>query len=256
MKEQLLYYRTKCVGCGACTQVCHLHTIGEDGKMILDRSGCTSCGKCADVCFSGALEICGKEYSVEDVLKEVLQDRDYYSRSGGGVTLSGGEVLLQSDFALELLKALRNEGIPTAIESNLNVNHSVIEPLLGYIDLIMCDMKIWNNEKHRKWTASDNYRIIDNIRKLSRTGVPMIIRTPVIPGVNDDPKDIKEISSFVGTLDNVLYYELLNFNPLGGSKYLALDMEDSFRGQRPLKDEQMEAFRSTALENTGTVRIG
>ena len=256
MTSQLMYYRTKCVGCGACTQICPLHTIGEDGKLVLERDGCTHCGKCADVCFSGALEMCGKEYDVSDILSEVLQDTDYYIRSGGGVTLSGGEVLLQSPFALELLKALKQNGIPTAIETNLNVSYDTILPLLPYIDLIMCDLKIWDADRHRKWTGSDNRRIIDNIKALSATGVPMIVRTPVIPGVNDSSDDIGDISRFIGTLDNILYYELLNFNPLGGSKYIALDMHDSFKGQKPLSEERMNSLYETALKNMSRVRIG
>ena len=256
MTSQLMYYRTKCVGCGACTQICPLHTIGEDGKLVLERNGCTHCGKCADVCFSGALEMCGKEYDISDILSEVLQDTDYYIRSGGGVTLSGGEVLLQGSFALELLKALKQNGISTAIETNLNVSYDTILPLLPYIDLIMCDLKIWDADRHRKWTGSDNRRIIDNIKALSATGVPMIVRTPVIPGVNDSSDEIGDISRFIGTLDNILYYELLNFNPLGGSKYIALDMPDSFKGQKPLSEERMNSFYETALKNMSRVRIG
>ena len=256
MTSQLMYYRTKCVGCGACTQICPLHTIGEDGKLVLERDGCTHCGKCADVCFSGALEMCGKEYDVSDILSEVLQDTDYYIRSGGGVTLSGGEVLLQGSFALELLKALKQNGISTAIETNLNISYDTILPLLPYIDLIMCDLKIWDADRHRKWTGSDNRRIIDNIKALSATGVPMIVRTPVIPGVNDSSDDIGDISRFIGTLDNILYYELLNFNPLGGSKYIALDMNDSFKGQKPLREERMNSLYETALKNMSRVRIG
>ena len=256
MTSQLMYYRTKCVGCGACTQICPLHTIGEDGKLVLERDGCTHCGKCADVCFSGALEMCGKEYDVSDILSEVLQDTDYYIRSGGGVTLSGGEVLLQGPFALELLKALKQNGISTAIETNLNVNYDTILPLLPHIDLIMCDLKIWDADRHRKWTGSDNRRIIDNIKALSATGVPMIVRTPVIPGVNDSSDEIGDISRFIGTLDNILYYELLNFNPLGGSKYIALDMPDSFKGQKPLSEERMNSLYETALKNMSRVRIG
>ena len=256
LNKQVLYYQTKCVGCGACTQVCSLHTIGEDGKMIFSRNGCTNCGKCTDVCFTGALELCGYESDAQSVLSEVLQDKDYYDQSHGGVTLSGGEVLLQPEFALELLKALKENGISTAIESNLNVDFSVLKSLLPYLDLVMCDLKIWDSTKHTEWTGSGNEQIKENIQKLSMTGIPVIVRTPVIPGVNDTEEEITPIADFVGKLPNLLYYELLNFNPLGGSKYEALDTDNYFKDTKPLADDKMTLLQTVAQKYCTSVRIG
>lgn len=256
MPAQLMYYKTKCVGCGACTLVCPRHTLGEDGKMVLDRAGCTDCGRCADVCFTGALEMCGHPATVDDVLKEVLQDKDYYDQSRGGVTLSGGEVLLQPEFARELLIALKENGVSTAIESNLNVDFSVLESLLPYLDLIMCDLKIWDDGKHKEWTGAGNGQILANIRRLGETNVPLIVRTPVIPGVNDTAEDIAPIAAFVATMPNLLYYELLNFNPLGGSKYDALDENNRFKSAKPLPDEALAALGAAAEQHCASVHIG
>ena len=175
---EVLYYESKCVGCGACAAVCPSHTVAG-GKMVYDRSKCDDGGRCAQVCFSGALEVCGFEADVDRVLFEVMQDEAYYARSGGGVTLSGGEVLLQPAFALDLLRALRARGVHTAIESNLNVPFSVLEPLLPELDLVMCDLKTWDDGLHRKYTGVSNARIKENIARLKETGVPVIVRTPV-----------------------------------------------------------------------------
>ena len=254
-KPQVLYYQTKCVGCGACAAACACHT-GANGKMVFDRTNCTDCGKCAEVCFTGALEKCGKEYSVNDVLFEVLQDQDYYEQSGGGVTLSGGEVLLQSDFAAELLAACKEKGLSTAIESNLSTDFSEIEKLLPHLDLVMCDLKLYENELHEKWTGIGNARIKENMEKLAAAGVPMIVRTAVIPNVNDSEEEIEKIAEFVGKLPSLKYYELLNFNPLGGSKYLALDAQNLFKDCKPFPDARMAELKAAAEKHCKTVRVG
>ncbi len=255
IKSQVMYYPMKCVGCGACTLACSRHTLSE-GKMVYDRSGCTDCGNCTKVCFSGALEFCGREYSAEEVLKEVLQDKDYYIESKGGVTLSGGEVLLQSDFALELLKALKEQGISTAIESNMSTEYDRIEKLLPYLDLVMCDLKLSDDEKHKEWTLVGNERIKENIRKVSEAGIPIILRTPVIPGVNDNEEEIEAIAAFAGGLPSLLYYELLNFNPLGGSKYDALSIDNRFHHAKPLSEERIHAIEEAALKHCKNVKVG
>lgn len=254
LEPQIFYYEMKCVGCGACAMVCPHHRI-VNNKMVYDRALCADCGKCAEVCFSGALEKCGKEYSVQEILDEVLQDRDYYETSGGGVTLSGGEVLLQAPFALEVLKALKDNGISTAIESNLAVDYSVIEPLLPYLDLIMCDLKIWDDEAHKKWTGVSNQKVKENIEKLGQTGIPVIVRTPLIPNVCADTDSIEKIAAFVSKLPNLKTYELLNFNPLGGSKYKALDENNPFADCKPYPDDELIKFRAAAEKYCSKVSV-
>ena len=255
VEPEVLYYRSKCVGCGACAQVCPSHTV-EGGKMVYDRAACADHGACAQVCFSGALEVCGREYTVQEVLREVMQDVDYYAQSGGGVTLSGGEVLLQPQFAGELLAALHREGVHTAIETNLSVDFSVLEALLPDLDLILCDLKLWDEDAHRRWTGAGNARIRENLTRLPDTGKPFIVRTPVIPGVNDNEAEIAAIAGFVGRLPGLAYYELLNFNPLGGSKYQALDAHNAFADARPLPEARMQALQAAAQAVCPSVRIG
>lgn len=155
VKPQLMVYPKNCIGCGACVKACKAgaRTI-ENGILHYDRSVCTGCGACAQSCFTGALVMSGKEMAVEEVMSEVLQDRNYYRNSGGGVTLSGGEVAAQPEFAVELLKALKNENISTAIETNLYAPWSVYESLMPFVDLVMFDIKVFDSSAHKKWTGS------------------------------------------------------------------------------------------------------
>ncbi len=254
LEPQVLYYQLKCVGCGACAAVCPAHKV-VNGKMVYDRSLCADNGKCAEVCFSGALETCGKEYAVQEIIDEVIQDKDYYETSGGGVTLSGGEVLLQAPFAKDVLHALKESGISTAIESNLAVDFSVLEPLLPDLDLVMCDLKIWDEESHKKWTGVSNKKVIENIEKLGETGIPLIVRTPLIPGATATEENISAIAQFVSQLPNMKTYELLNFNPLGGSKYQALAEDNPFASAKPFADAQLAVFRAAAEKFCGKVSV-
>ena len=193
---------------------------------------------------------------VDEVMAEVIQDADYYRNSGGGVTLSGGEIAMQHEFAGELLAVLKAKGISTAVETNMLADWSRYEKLIPCLDLAMVDIKLFSEEEHRKWTGVGNQGILENIRKMSDTGIPIIVRTPVIPGVNDDEGEIGRIADFIASLRHVEYYELLQFNPLGESKYGALSLENEFAGVRPLDTGHMEPLAKAAERSRVPVRIG
>ncbi len=246
-KPELLYYEEQCLGCGHCVPVCPTGAQRiVDGRHLFERDRCIACGRCAAVCYPGAAVLAGREVPATAVLHEILLDRTYYIRSGGGVTLSGGEVLVQKDFAREILGLCREQGILTAIETNLCAAWEDLQTMLPLTDLLLLDMKHWDAAEHRRWIGADNRLILANVRRLAQVRVPLIIRTPVIPGVNDSEAVIGDIAECIAGLPNLLYYELLRFNPLGEGKYRALGRENPFRGAAWLPDETMERLAQTA----------
>jgi pyruvate formate lyase activating enzyme len=194
---------------------------------------------------------------LSQVLDQLEQDKDYYLTSGGGVTLSGGELMMQAGFAAEILRACRERGIAAAIETNLAYDYALLEGLLPCLDLVMADIKVLDEGRHRAFTGIGNGEIRENAARLAKTGLPYIIRSPVIPGFNDNRADIKAIAAFVrGLGGHLLYYELLGFNPLGDSKYRALGRENPYGGARLVDDELMEALVAAAAETGIPVRRG
>lgn len=210
---------TECIGCGGCLDVCPsgANFLTESGHDV-DRTLCVGCFACAKVCPSGARKVIGKHRSLESCMEEILEDSAFYGRSGGGVTLSGGEVLMQSDFAVELLKQCKAEGIHTAIESNLCFPWAQVEKLTPWLDLCMADIKHMDPVSHKEATGLDNHRVLENLQKLDKLGIPTIIRTPIIPGFNDSESNIRATAEFLKNLQNLQYYELLSYNPMGNDK--------------------------------------
>lgn len=247
----LMFYENKCIGCGKCFEVCPegAHRI-VDGNHVVDRTLCTSCGTCTESCFAGALVMSSRKYTVEEVMNEIRQDKLYYDLSEGGVTFSGGEATLHMAFVEALADACHEEGIKVAIETNMAIPFYHIESMLKKMDLIMCDLKHVNTSVHKRFTGLENQMIFNNVGRASLLGIPMIVRTPLIPGATDSIENLHAIAEFVSKLKNILYYELLNFNPLGSSKRIAIDAEDSFEACRPFSDKQLEEIKAK-LEDTG-----
>ena len=249
--SELMFYETKCIGCGKCFEVCPSGAQQiVDGKRIIDRNKCVNCGKCASVCYAEALVMCGEKMSVEDVMYQVRQDKAYYDSSNGGVTLSGGEVLCQKDFASELTNACHKEGIKVAVETNLCFAFDYAKELLSKVDLIMCDLKIFDDEEHKKYTGVSNKNIIDNIIKLDELNIPVVVRTPLIPGATDSAENIKSIANYIKGMKNLYRYEILNFNPLGEGKYKALNAENQFESAKPFGEDNLSEIRDI-LEKIG-----
>lgn len=218
-QPQVEYSQEECLGCGSCVAVC------PSGSQALTAEGhryfperCQNCGKCAAICPVGAMKPIGVYHTVEACMEQIREDIPFYRRSGGGVTLSGGEVLMQPEFAVELLRQCRQEGILTAVETNLCAPWEVLEQLLPYLDLVMADIKHMNPERHRRGTGADNDRILANLLRLNQQKIPVIVRTPVIPGFNDSPENIAQTAVFLQSVRNLRYYELLSYNPMGNDK--------------------------------------
>ncbi len=236
LKPELQVFPQKCIGCGACLEVCpnHAHVMTEEGKQFI-RERCEGCGACADVCYAGALVLVGERVSVDDVMAEVLADRAFYENSGGGVTLSGGEPTLQMDFAYAILARSQAEGIHTAIETNAHCRWEDLERLLTVTDLVMTDIKHMDPEIHHEVVGVDNVRIIENHRRLLKTDKPVIFRTPVIPTVNASDEAIDAIAAYIHELGEIRAeagseggmprLELLPFHKLASDKFRSLDMD-------------------------------
>lgn len=205
-------------GCNMRCAWCHNpETIYPKPETLLKPERCIGCGKCDEGCYSGARVLCGTEMTVREALTEIRKEQPYFGEDGG-VTISGGEPGCQPEFTRELLRACKEEGIHTAVETNMSLAAEVLRPIWELADLILADLKIWKEEKHKKWTGVGNARIRENIAACSRHGTPLILHTPVVKGVNDSLEEITAIAAFAGGLPSLLYYELLPYHPLGLSK--------------------------------------
>ncbi len=205
---------------------------------------------------NGKEKTVGRDVTVEEILPEILADESYYRRSGGGVTLSGGEFLAQPEFAVELLKTCKEYGLHTAVESTANAPWEHIEAVLPYIDLFLMDVKHMDSAKHKEYTGSGNERILENAKKIARSGVELIIRTPVVPGFNDTAEEIRAIARFAASLEGVKEHHLLPYHRLGSDKYAGLGRNYALKEIEPPTQERMEYLLSVAEESGLRCQIG
>ncbi|MCD6289105.1 MAG: glycyl-radical enzyme activating protein [Anaerolineae bacterium] len=236
-RPEIQFFPDRCIACGECVAVCPngAHEL-RDGFHIYHRDRCESCGLCAGVCYSEALTLIGRTMTVDEVVVEVLRDRAFYDTSGG-VTLSGGDPLMQPDFSRAILERCKAEGVHTAIETAANCHWEDLAALLPVTDLVMMDIKHMDPEKHRWATGVSNKRILANARRLAQTDKPVLFRVPVVPTVNDTPEEIGAIARFVQQLiglragDGVsgskgaIELELLPFHRMAASKYQSLGLK-------------------------------
>lgn len=248
LNQEIGFYSDKCIGvdkCGYCIKVCPGENafVIEDNKVIgINKENCTNCLKCTEECPSNALKLWGKKMTVEDVMKVILADRSYYERSGGGVTISGGEALLQWEFTLEILKACKKEGVHTCVESTLHCESDILDQVLHYVDLVITDMKHMDGEKHKEFTRVGNELTLKNIKKTVQMSKPLVIRIPVIPGHNDSEENIKATAEFIANqLNNqVKQVQFLRFRKLGEEKYKSLSLEYPMANFEPPKRDVFE----------------
>lgn len=204
----------------------------------------------------GKEKIVGQDVTVEEIMPELLADENYYWRSGGGITLSGGEILGQPDFARDLLRACKEHGLHTAVESTANAPYESIEKILPYLDLYLMDIKHMDSAKHKEYTGAENTRILENAKRLAQSGVELIIRTPVVPGFNDTAEEIRAISKFAASLPGVKEHHLLPYHRLGQDKYAGLDRNYALKGIEPPTAERMQYLLSVAEESGLKCQIG
>lgn len=205
---------------------------------------------------NGKPKVIGKDVTVGEVLKEVLQDRPYYNRSGGGITLSGGESLLQPDFAVALLKACKDSGVNTAIETTGFASADVIKRFLPYLDTVLMDIKHINPQKHKEFTTQSNERILENAKLIAQNAKKLIIRVPVIPTFNDTVEEISQIAEFAASLPNVNEIHLLPYHNMGRDKYTGLGREYPMGDLKSPTNELMNVLKQTAQKHGLITHIG
>lgn len=224
---------SRCIGCGACVDACdHDAQLLGPGGRIYRRDLCVRCGSCVPECYAEALQFAGQTMTTDQVLAEVLLDQRFGAASGGGVTLSGGEPMLQAEFALDILARCKAAGLHTAIETTTQTTWEHLEAALPLVDLFMVDIKHLDSAKHHAATGVSNHRILANIRRLAATGKPIIFRIPVVPTVNATPEEVGAIAGFVHALGATradggagLTLELLPFHRLAVDKYTSLGLD-------------------------------
>ena len=249
-KPQLMTYSSKCTGCGRCTQVCPRQAVrvGERGGKpvaVTDRALCTDCGACVPACPADAREIAGNPMTVAEVLERVLKDKLFLDASGGGMTISGGECLAHPEFSSALLRAAREAGLHTAVESCCFASREAVDQVFPYVDLAMIDVKEMDPQRHKAFTGVSNERILENIRYVYHTlGVETMISVPVIPGYNDTEENLRATAAFIaGELGTDVKVRLLPYHRLGESKNESLGKEMDLSIEIP-SEEHMQALRS------------
>ncbi len=225
-RPEVLIMENRCIGCSECRDACPLPgAAGGAGCLDVRQDGCTCCGLCVEACPTGARQMVGREMTVEEVTREVLKDRMFYESSGGGVTISGGEPLNQPEFLIALLQSLRSHGIHTTLDTT---GFGRTEDLLAaarLADLVLYDIKAIDDAQHRRLTGVSNRIILENLRRLDRDHRNIWLRLPVVPGFNDDRRNLQETADFITGLRNVTLVNFLPFHRTGLDKFERLGRE-------------------------------
>lgn len=242
--QERMYSTSKCIRCGTCVEACpeEAITLTQEG-IETNIELCKLCGKCADVCPTTAIEISGKVRTVTEIMNEIEKERVFIDQSGGGVTFSGGEPLLHSEFLIELLKECGSHGIHRAVDTAGLASTEILMEVAKHTDLFLFDLKMIDSDKHRKWTGVHNEKILDNLKNLAETGTKIIIRIPLIGGVNDGEDNLIETAKFIGQLSGeTKEVNLLPYHKIAQNKYQKLGRPDEFNlMEEPTIEAQIRA---------------
>jgi pyruvate formate lyase activating enzyme len=257
-ETRALWVKARCIGCGCCQKACPAQAIIFDASgQTIDLPKCTGCMRCTEACPTGAMERKGTDYTCGALVAELLKDRAYFEKSGGGVTASGGEPLLQADFAAGLFKSLREAGVHTALDTAGCVPFERMESVLKYSDMLLLDIKFIDEALHRRFTGAANTAILENAVKAAqyalRNELEIWIRTPVIPGATDREENISAIGRFIreNMAAAVKRWELCAFNNLCRDKYERLVLAWDYRDTPLMRRQDMERLLQRAVDSAG-----
>jgi pyruvate formate lyase activating enzyme len=241
----VVYIKDRCTGCGACVAACPHQALSLTAEGVLDDPGrCRGCGACVAACPAEARESTGRTIGVDELLQTVERDTPFYDQSGGGVTFSGGEPLAQPEFLMAALASCGRAGIHRAVDTSGYAEADVVRRAARLADLFLYDLKVMDPEAHRRCTGVDNARILGNLRFLSEAGAEVVVRMPLVPGVNDDPANIAATGEFLAGLPRRHPVDLLPYHDTARAKYTRLGLHRSGIAPAPLAAERLAAIQS------------
>jgi pyruvate formate lyase activating enzyme len=248
---EVVWRGDRCTRCGTCIATCPEAALSWDGDApVLDAARCTLCGECADVCYAEAREVLGRTMTAEEVLAELERDRAFYEQSGGGVTFSGGEPLAQPEFLLDLLARCRERDLHAALDTCGHAAWETVDRIRPYVSLFLYDLKLLDDDRHRRYTGVSNAPGLANLRALADAEHDIVVRVPLIPGVNDDDGSIGDLGSFLTALPRPVPVVLLPYHALGAAKYARLGRDDRM-GQAPELPDERVTVVAAALRALG-----
>jgi len=260
-RPEIMLIPHNCIGCGRCYEVCPTNCFSEseEGRISsIDRDRCLlpECGTCQHVCYANAINISGRYLTVAEIMDVVMQDREFYDRTGGGVTFSGGEPFAQPGFLLELARTAKTLKLHTAVETCGHVNWNMLSTVLGYLDYVLYDLKHMDPDRHLQGTGVGNQVILENLKRIAATGKPIRVRLPLIPGFNDSEKNIRATADFIAGFSNLEALDILPYHRMGEPKWGQLHQEYRLHGVTPPDKDRVYELADIARTYGIEVTVG
>lgn len=256
-KPEIHIWEQRCIACGNCVEICPNSAVSfQDGLRLWDRDVCTRCGRCASLCPAETVQLIGKTVSVADVMAEIEKDVICYDQSGGGVTFSGGEPLNQIRFLKALLESCKDQKIHTAVDTCGLSPWKNYQEIIPYTDLFLFDLKLMDEPRHKELTGASNQLILENLQRLVNQGKQIVVRLPIIPGLNNQPENIAETRSYLQSLGSILKVDILPYHRIASDKYRRMQNEYKLEAIPTPTDTEMESIASQFRSDGFTVTIG